>query len=567
MSVDQQLAGSRDPHDRLSVVAHRGKFDDPLVVQSEHTRVRDAVPQVKGALNLPARPGEHDPVGGESVAFQIRIGVSLITPSLPELLAVVLAVGLPIWFGFWWLSLDGDPGRHIRVGETILRHGLFYADPFSFTKAAAPFVPYEWSSEVLFALSNRAAGLAGVVVLAGAVIGLTYAVVARTLLQRGVGIGLAALTVLFAMAMGTVHWMARPHVFTLLGAALLMALVDRAYNASGLSRRALWSVTWPTALLFAAWANLHGGFLYGLFALAAVVVGERLEVLAAIGADRERWRGALVRHATMLSVAVIASLATPSGIGLYAHTLGYLRDTYLIDHTQEYLSPNFHVVPFALMAIVGSVAVLMALPRRPRYPTIALAAMTLAFSLDAGRNLPFWGIVVLPLVAAELSPVLGAALAKWNPPITARWSRLWVVWPALALAGMLAIARGGTPRLPATFNPSNFPVGAVRVARDARLTGRLYSEFTWGGYILYAWPEQRVFIDGQTDFYGDSIMRDYRTIHAVEPGWRDRLARWRIDLALVETNSPLADALTRDSGWRAVHRDSTATTFVHTRPW
>ena len=57
------------------------------------------------------------------------------------------------------MSLDGDPGRHIRVGETILHSGLFYRDPFSFTKAGAPFVPYEWLSEVLTGLSARAGGL------------------------------------------------------------------------------------------------------------------------------------------------------------------------------------------------------------------------------------------------------------------------------------------------------------------------------------------------------------------------------------------------------------------------
>jgi hypothetical protein len=46
----------------------------------------------------------------------------------------------------------------------------------------------------------------------------------------------------------------------------------------------------------------------------------------------------------------------------------------------------------------------------------------------------------------------------------------------------------------------------------------LYNEFIWGDYVLYAWKEQRVFIDGQTDFYGDAITKRYRQITELEGG-------------------------------------------------
>jgi hypothetical protein len=512
-----------------------------------------------------------------STATGIRVGGA---PAFPELIAILLAVALPIGLGRHWLSLDGDPARHIRVGETILRSGLFYHDPFSFTKAGAAFVPYEWLSEVADALSVRWAGLPGLIVLTGAILALTYALVMRTLLRRGVAPIVALPTLLLAMAIGSEHWHARPHLYTLLGAAALMALIDRAADPHRTAtRRAVWSAAWPVIPLFAIWANLHGGFLYGLFVLAAVVVGDRIEMLYAKEPDVTLWQGALIRHGAMFVAAVFAALLTPSGVHLYVHTFGYLGDSYLVNNTQEYMSPDFHVARFALIAIVLATSTLAILPGRASFPTLSVVAINLGFSLMSGRNIPLFGIVVLPLVAQELERALATWIASWSRrfgrPIRGMSpARLAPGWPAAVIIAMFMLARttSGTrqsadrfaarPTLfPTTFNPAVFPVRAVAAARGARLVGRMFHEFTWGGYILYAWPEQRVFIDGQTDFYGDSVTREYSAILGVGPGWRRKLDTWRINLALVQTVSPLADALAHEAGWRPLYCDSTAVLF------
>ncbi len=514
----------------------------------------------------------------DNTATGIRLGVA---PTLPELVAILLAVALPIGLGRRWLSLDGDPARHIRVGETILRSGLFYHDPFSFTKAGAPFVPYEWLSEVADALSVRMAGLPGLIVLTGAILAVTYALVTRTLVRRGVAPIVAIPTLLLALAIGSEHWHARPHLWTLLGAAALMALIDRGADPRlNDSPRAAWSAAWPMIPLFAVWANLHGGFLYGLFVLAVVVVGDRVEMLYAAAPDVTVWRGALVRHGAMLAAAAFAALLTPSGPRLYAHTLGYLGDTYLVNNTQEYMSPDFHVARFALIAIVAATTTLAILPRRASFPTLGVVAINLAFSLMSGRNIPLFGVVALPLVAQELERALATWVPGWSrgrlgrPMRGMNPARLTPGWPAAAIVAMFVLARttsatvqpadqfaAGSTLFPTTFNPAVFPVRAVAAAREARLGGRMFHEFTWGGYILYAWPEQRVFIDGQTDFYGDSITREYSAILGVEPGWRRKLDAWRIDLALIQTVSPLADALAHEAGWHPVYCDSTAVLF------
>lgn len=112
--------------------------------------------------------------------------------------------------------------------------------------------------------------------------------------------------------------------------------------------------------------------------------------------------------------------------------------------------------------------------------------------------------------------------------------------------------------LPDRFDPRVFPVEAVARARAAGLDGRLFNEFRYGGYILYAWPETKVFVDGGSDFYGGALLQGYLHVRNLEPGWRDSLAVWRIDLALFPVRWSLPNQLAREPGWSVWYCDGTA---------
>jgi hypothetical protein len=101
-------------------------------------------------------------------------------------------------------------------------------------------------------------------------------------------------------------------------------------------------------------------------------------------------------------------------------------------------------------------------------------------------------------------------------------------------------------------------VAVVRRARAEHLQGHIYHSFIWGGYLIYAWPEQKVFIDGGTDFYGTDLLKNYMAIGGLAPGWRDSLAQWNISLALIQPGSSLAHELLREPGWRLHDCDATA---------
>jgi hypothetical protein len=480
-----------------------------------------------------------------------------VRPSLYDIVFIIWAVVAPVGFGSRLINSDGDLARHLRLGEIMLaRHGLLHQDVFSFTRGGQPFLAFEYGSELLYALAYRLAGLAGVAVLAGLVLALTYALVARFMVRRGGDPFLAYLVSMVAAVLGASHWLARPHLFTLLLVVVLLELLQHP------TRRAL--LAYPA--LFVVWANLHGGFSFGCILIAVYAVGEALEGL--ITGERAVWFGRARHHVAALGLGLLASLLNPNGLSLLGHVFGFFGNDAILRQTQEFFSPDFHTIngKIFLAVLLAVVAALAVSRRRPPATTLLVLLATVAFALISQRNIELFALTGLPLVALHLDaewralPFLSRPKAVFQREHAGRYPGVGAATVSFLLAG-LALAGGsvaGIAVIPARFDERSFPVRAVEKARAERLEGRMYNNFIWGGYLLLAWPEQRVFIDGGTDHYGEKLFNEWIQVWNLDQGWRDVLARWKISFVLVPPDSRLADELVRDHRWDVWYRDSTA---------
>ncbi len=91
----------------------------------------------------------------------------------------------------------------------------------------------------------------------------------------------------------------------------------------------------------------------------------------------------------------------------------------------------------------------------------------------------------------------------------------------------------------------------------------MFNYFIWGGYLLYEeWPDELVFIDGQTDFYGETLTRQYLEVLSAEDGWADILASYDVTWAILPPNEIVTHLMVVDLGWEEVYRDDVAV-IVH----
>ncbi len=271
-----------------------------------------------------------------------RAGARVLTPSVSDCFFIALIVWLFIWGPSGWTSLlgDGDTGWHIRTGQYILEHHRVPTqDLFSFSRPGAPWFAWEWLTDVTYAVLFQIGGLKAIVLLSGALIALFATVVLRYTLWRGANPLIAAFTTLLAVGASSMHFLARPHLFTLLLLPVCLWIVeaDRRKNT-----RWLWALIPLTAL----WTNLHGGFVIFLACLGLLVVA------CAIDLARERWKGPeardgvagwskIRRYSALLAACSLASLANPYGIQLQVHIYDYLRADWIRNIVQEFQAPTF----------------------------------------------------------------------------------------------------------------------------------------------------------------------------------------------------------------------------------
>jgi hypothetical protein len=80
--------------------------------------------------------------------------------------------------------------------------------------------------------------------------------------------------------------------------------------------------------------------------------------------------------------------------------------------------------------------------------------------------------------------------------------------------------------------------------------------------MLYRlWPHELVFIDGQTDFYGERLMREYIEVISLAEGWEEILRRHDVSWMLIPRDELLAERLRTLDGWWVIYEDETAVIF------
>ncbi|MDQ6698996.1 MAG: hypothetical protein M3Z36_02275 [Acidobacteriota bacterium] len=496
-----------------------------------------------------------------------------IVPDLALIAATVsLFYALFLFEGYQKLFRDSDAGWHIRTGESILATGhLPRADPYSFTRAGAPWFAWEWGSDVLMGAVHRSLGLTGVAFLYGLAIAAGVWLWFRLNWIAGGNFLFACVLAAPMLSTASIHWLARPHVLSWL---FLLGTVMFAEKFHG-------SLTWKHAAtiftLTALWTNLHASFFLGPLILATYAAGALLR--------RAIWDDTVVCSSKPLAVAALvaaaASLVNPYGWHLHQHVLRYLTDAALLDRIGEFQSFNFHAegafqIILALgIAMIGAVVAL----GQKNIARFLLSVGISALALRSARALPLVALLLLPLANGSIAQALSSArdlhqglrrtlddflnYSKNLRVLDARGS-------GLAWAPLIAIAALGFLRIPVMaartgFPPDQFPVAAASAIESLPESARILAPDKFGGYLIYRFEGRRkVFFDGRSDLYGAEFLKQYARLVQVRPGWREQLQAFQFTNALLPNDYSLVPAL-EQLGWTRVYRDSVATLLATPR--
>jgi hypothetical protein len=476
---------------------------------------------------------------------------------------------------FLYLSLSGgmallkdcDTGYHIRAGEFILNnHAIPRQDMFSFISPPLPWTAHEWLSELIMALVYRVSGLTGIVVFYSFFIALVYSLLYKTLRAGRGNIFLAIAITLLVTVSSQLHWLARPHVFSLLLMVVWYYLLE-AYQYRDRNRLFL------LPILMLLWVNLHGGYIAGFVILGIFLLDNVIKTMTIAGAEKALHLDKAKALALTASLCIVAALINPFGYHILLFPFNVVSNKYLMDHVNEFLSPNFHEsLPFKYLFLY-TIMVIAVSRKRLNFIEIALILFFTNMALFAVRYVTLFALISAPIILRKSDSILDESSSGIFDFLKRRGTGIasvddssrGYIWP---IAGILAVVIiGMSGRLEYKFDAKIKPVAAVEFLKKERIPGHMFNNDEFGDYIIYAaWPQYKVFFDGRSDMYGVDQMKDYYEVAGFDTGWEKILDKYGISWIIYYANSSLSRFLLKDERWRLIYSDKVANIFVKNVP-
>jgi len=472
---------------------------------------------------------------------------------------------------------DFDYFWHLKTGEYIVKLGaLPQGDIFSFTYLNQPWVLHEWLFEVALYVMFVWLGPFGIklltATLAMAALGITYATLKRFTATPSVAFTLLlAACIPFGLGISP-----RPQLITyLFFASFLYVLLSYKY----------FQVTrylFILPLLMVIWVNAHGGYLAGIMLFGLFVICEWVNYL--IFSDRDTKKKQQLRQLTIAAVATtIASAINPEFIGhwLYPFQVAGMEVTRQIS---EWKSPGFQdwgTRSYLLLVLTFFISYTY-MARKPDLTEFIIPAFFMLLGFIAIRHVPLATLTLMPFIAIALPQrCLATSYAflhdtklwqfykKWigsgkqvgHGEHWLNWLLLLIIAISLAMYSPVYNAR--------TAKQINaiLPVKAADFIKSAGITGHMFNSYNFGGYLIYRlYPDQKVFIDGRADLYGDAFVNEYIRITKLQPGWEQAFDKYDIDYVVTGISEPLSQLLRVRGDFRLVYADEHHSVLVRNVP-
>jgi hypothetical protein len=509
--------------------------------------------------------------------------------------------------------LDPDFGWHFKVGEEIWHNkAVPVVEHYDYTLAGRTWVDHEWLMNLITYFINHNFGYIVLSIFFALLMTVTLLIqlqfIRKYFLEKDQGI----ILVLFLQALGVYaaspHFGVRMQEVSVLCLLVLTSIIF-IYNKNKNPLILFW-----LPLLFLFWASAHGGFLAGLAVLTMFIGVKLFELISAkkfpfkfLDYEKVLNFKQIAVVAFFFGLSFLATLCTPYGWRLYELFWGY-RDNFYQSHISEWLGE--YVYPFQYTQLVYLEIILLFFVltlfsilvfKNERLKKIDLWSLSLIgvffiLSFKARRHFPLLFIVSLPILAKffieffHIKFVFGGGAKIKNRFISTTIAILYVVVILIA-AFSLTFCLSNKPE---KYFQDSYPYEAVKFLRAHPEWNerKIFNEYGWGGYLIWQYPERKLFIDGRLPQYelnGHSLLAEYFDFSDKEKA-AAKLKNYDIGLALIKikrdsikihwwdefiflvnekeiTNSQKASLYLRDylassNEWQSVYNDGLAQIFI-----
>ncbi|HLV79795.1 MAG TPA: hypothetical protein VKT32_05910 [Chthonomonadaceae bacterium] len=430
------------------------------------------------------------------------------------------AVWAALVFFFAWhpLTSGSDLYAHAAVGRWMAEHHAIPTHTLFLWSTEQPWIAHSWLSEMLAFRAMSAGPTLGPALCVGVSVLLFCGVFLILWLARDPDAPVPwALPVLFACGIlaSAVRLNPRPEAFSFLFVAVTLVFLVRRRPGGSPDTQGAWKPISPvwialTPLMFALWANLHGGVMNGLLLMGSAFACEAVQYRFDRGA---RQLGLL------LVLCAAAILLNPYGLRYF--TIYTQVNSAVFRHIAEWFPLYKPPYPLPVLLLSGgllatsSLAVLLA--RRPWNLTqIAWWLYGLVTCIEARRNIMILVPVCLVILVTHQAEILALERrlrAAFSPNTQASSPLPPLVFQALVFVAIAANADFFALPDPLDLQPPyTIPAGQADFLLANQISGKVFNDYDNAAYFeWHLYGHNRFFIDNM-NAYGDALETAYQRL-------------------------------------------------------
>lgn len=441
---------------------------------------------------------------------------------------------------------DPDLWWHLAAGRALIeRQEFIRSDLFSHTMAGAPWVNFEWLSQIFFYGTERFLGIPGLFFLKFFLSAIVIMLFAASLRKAGARGPLWLFLTLLGFVIIEPRLSLRPEIFTwIFFSGLVYHSVCVIFSATSRS-------SWHLGIFFflmIVWVNCHGGFIYGLGFLFLLLTGLRI-------APTKTFINRYVEICFVLGVSAL--FINPSGIYLISIFIEHLRQLFsgpsnvISEWSETSLAQSWS---FWLAYIGCAVGLVMGFKTRLTWWKIWVfpVAIFAIWGTMFVRNTPLFAFVGLSFLAGVLV----------SDRFQGSWLWLLALWP-LAWQPRVFFRPWPAQNIDARF----VPVRASQFIDSHRPPGFMYNTYHYGGYLAWSLgPDIKIFWDGRYIFHklmDEQLQVRNQFISGDRDAMTTYLSRYQVTYTVIDPDLahffPLKD-------WALVFWDDAASVYLRRIP-
>ncbi len=477
-------------------------------------------------------------------------------PDLAGLFSFLILVVLLLSGGTDKMLMDADTLWHIKAGEVMLEQGtILTKDIFSHTAYSNSWTAHEWLAEIIMGLLHKFGGIPAVTLFYMLLIAFTFWFLYKICCTDTPAF-LVVLCVLSGYILSSSHLLARPHIFTWFFGVITLGILQKG------PRSKLFYLLPPFAAL---WANLHGGFLFCILFQVFFIAGQLLDRITS--QPRPSLRALfqnIQKPLCILFATVLAVCINPFSYHLLLFPFHATLPIYT-QHINEWLSPNFQVFWHYRLYFILVILILFFHAKRVNWTYRLLILFFFNAALTHVRHISLTGIFLCPVWCEVLSPWAtklkhffkkesrnkDLRLSPYSGPIA-------TLTCFIALLFLFHAYPTKAQNILSSFSAHKRydPQNALNYLKENPQKGNMFNAYHWGGLLIYNFgPQQKVFIDGRADMFGEKVFGDYIEITKVTEQTNDLLSEYKVDWIFFDSTAPLTLYLKATGMWKEVYTD------------